>query len=1260
MSYKVSVLTPVFNVEDYLEQCLDSLVSQTLQEGEIEFIVVNDGSTDSSLEIIERYASRDSRFVVIDKANGGYGTAMNAALQKAKGEYIGILESDDFAEPETFEKLYKAASNHDVDLVKCNFFQHNGALGDFAKENYKQELCDQLFDVADPEWTKVIYATPAIWTGLYKRSFLEQYGIDFRETPGASFQDTGFVFKSWAAAERAFLIHDYLIHYRVNRAGSSVKADAKVFNVCEEWDSIMSFIDALPHRKASIIDFFQAQRLATYRWNYGRIARQYRREFLDRVRSDYKVAFAAGELNPARFSKGNWERLMTLLDDPDALFERDCRKWQLDAPLKVSVIVPVYNTAVYLPELIKSLKKQTLQSIEFILVDDGSSDGSYEVMEKTCKRDSRFRLFHKENGGVGSARNMGLFYAKGTYILFVDSDDLLPAEACENLYRSIKLNSADMAIGVMEEFSSIGKTVYPQTKRMSGMKEISPHDKDFIFTLTLCNKMLKKSIIEDADLGFLDYKIGEDAFFLACYLRYAEKIVGCPHLVYRYRKLLWFQGNTATNEISDASIDAYVDSHSRTGVRFLSNIDERATLLKGESRDVEADLVIADGEYFKENIANRMCGLFVDRYYRNVWRAEDPASLVLKLNAVMDEYWHQLRPIMQRNLQAYFNDIELDGEHFHSAAELIEKPLISVVLIADGASEEFIAKHLAALYRQCLPAFELLMKKQDFELLPLTYKNCLNIRIVPNSIESVGEYLEWTRAPYVNFLDGRVFHSNMSLKTMWRAACSSRADFVSFNTFAFDENEKLIEEPWCGTPFKKPFCEKPSLKHSVNRVDYLLCNKVFKTASLKTDAGLLNGTVKNLAARCYETLSFEKKQARSMFCFEPQARYLAHADSSEAAKLRKHGSVSYADKYQKKRKRLAFCDRVKRKIGRTFTKTDTVLFFTQRNGRRGLSENLRLIYEALDTPNKVVFSEPLPHSAEYENRLKEAIRRAKVIVTDDYCQWISKVRKRSGCKVLQVWHACGAFKKFGLDYPGAHIRNELNMHKGYSLVSVSSDFVRPVYARAFGIPVKKVEALGVPRTDLLLDHALMASKKDAALSKYPELRGKRVILYAPTFRQEGGHQIAWNPKVNWASLSEGLPNDSVILVNPHPLESRSLVLGHFANIIERPELTGLELSAVADCVVTDYSSIVFDFALMDKPFGFYCPDVRTVENDFYLNYPEDFEAPICEEPDSLLGLLQKLEQSTASSNAKFKEKYLGACDGNSTERIVAEINKWLG
>lgn len=309
----VSVLTPIYNVERYLPECLDSLKAQTLKN--IEFICINDGSTDGSLDILKRYADGDPRFVIIDKPNSGYGASMNRGLEIARGEYIGIVESDDVASPDMFKRLYSYAHRRRCDIVKSNYYEYDGETDTF------QDLLgwfpyNKVFDVrSQPVLT---YMLPAIWAAIYRRQMLEDAHIRFNETPGASFQDTSFVFRCWVASHRVELLRDAYLHYRVNRDESSVQSDKKVFEVCSEYALSNAFLHEDPQRIADFGKHFQVIKLGTYRWNYNRISETYQREFAERWAAEYREAESEGLLDEKMFEPADWTLIREMMDDPAA------------------------------------------------------------------------------------------------------------------------------------------------------------------------------------------------------------------------------------------------------------------------------------------------------------------------------------------------------------------------------------------------------------------------------------------------------------------------------------------------------------------------------------------------------------------------------------------------------------------------------------------------------------------------------------------------------------------------------------------------------------------------------------------------------------------------------------------------------------------------------------------------------------------------------------------------------------------------------
>ena len=276
---KVSVLIPVYNVERYLRQCLDSVIAQTLQD--IEILCINDGSTDQSRDILYAYAGEDGRIRVIDKENTGYGHSMNTGLLQARGEYIGIVESDDFAAPEMFAELYGMAKASNADMVKSNFYSYTEDGG--SRLTCSLNGCRMGVVAAASERRRLLGASPSIWSGIYRRAFLEQSRIRFLETPGASYQDTGFHLKCVLFAARIVLSERAFLHYRIDNGNSSVKNQGKIYCICEEYDEVWAMLqerqEGLWQEYAAGLSEAQYQ---GYLWNLHRIAMPAKYPFLKR------------------------------------------------------------------------------------------------------------------------------------------------------------------------------------------------------------------------------------------------------------------------------------------------------------------------------------------------------------------------------------------------------------------------------------------------------------------------------------------------------------------------------------------------------------------------------------------------------------------------------------------------------------------------------------------------------------------------------------------------------------------------------------------------------------------------------------------------------------------------------------------------------------------------------------------------------------------------------------------------------------------
>ena len=212
---KVSLIIPIYNVEKYLAGCLESLVNQSLKE--LEFICINDGSTDKSLEILNRYAAQDKRFIIISQENLGQGIARNKGLEVARGEYIGFVDSDDWVEPNTFEILYNKAKELDLDIVECNYYDEfeDGR----AERKWQTRLTtNKVFNWHNNK--QYLFTHPiATWNKLFKAELIKNHNLKF--SSGKSGEDQYFTISSRLFAKRALWLND-LLYYYVSRESSCV------------------------------------------------------------------------------------------------------------------------------------------------------------------------------------------------------------------------------------------------------------------------------------------------------------------------------------------------------------------------------------------------------------------------------------------------------------------------------------------------------------------------------------------------------------------------------------------------------------------------------------------------------------------------------------------------------------------------------------------------------------------------------------------------------------------------------------------------------------------------------------------------------------------------------------------------------------------------------------------------------------------------------------------------------------------------------
>lgn len=366
---KVSVVVPVYNVEQYIFQCLESLRRQTLKD--IEVICVNDGSTDNSAQIIQEFVSKDSRFRLIDKENEGYGKSMNIGIDAAIGEYIGILEPDDFALLSMYEDLYEVAHKEDLDFVKGDFFRFTTTSnGDmtllYNRLDKSKKFYNTLINPSQtPEITRFIINT---WSGIYRNEFIKKYNIRHNETPGASFQDNGFYWQTTVHAERAFFIDRPGYMNRRDNPNSSVKSKEKVYCMNEEMQYVQKLLEKDELIWKKFRTSFALRAFHNYIFTTHRISEEFKAEYVLSVQKILTDYLSLGMIDPILYNSTEWDQLQLLTKDPEKFLQKyvwsvkakkqQALKRQADAlqqleAIKQSRTYRVGRAVLYIPSLIK-------------------------------------------------------------------------------------------------------------------------------------------------------------------------------------------------------------------------------------------------------------------------------------------------------------------------------------------------------------------------------------------------------------------------------------------------------------------------------------------------------------------------------------------------------------------------------------------------------------------------------------------------------------------------------------------------------------------------------------------------------------------------------------------------------------------------------------------------------------------------------------------------------------------------------------------
>lgn len=613
---KVSVIIPIYNVEEYIEECLVSALHQTLKD--IEIICVNDGTPDDSMRIVKSYAAKDDRIVIVEKENGGLSSARNAGIKAANGEFVYFLDSDDYIQDNMLEVLYEECSTKDLDNIyfDAESFFENEELEQKHK-NYKDYYRrPSMFQevVSGPElfakMENLREFKPSACLQMIKRSLLTENGISFYE--GILHEDNLFSLQVIFAAKRTK--HMAVPFYKRRVREASIMTAGQEFRrsygyyicISEFYKFVKQFdfkdpeiIKAIRHRiyamqnnAAKTIQTITVEDIDEELVNYPletqveyaviirRLVkeRQLRKEKLDLLKESSKeamdkikssAAYRTGDIM-TKIPRKIYHFIKNIKDKGVVCtlygVKRKLAKEKHDLEPKktaVSVIIPMYNAEKYLRECLDRLLRQTLKSIEIICVNDGSTDGTADILAEYEKKDSRVKVVYQENQGAGPARNHGMEHAKGEYLLFLDADDIFHEKLCEEAYYKAKYDMADIVLfeafrfnvqsGEKEEMNWVLKE-----QLLPGKLPFSAKDtKQKMYQITTgCpwSKMFSRKFVEKYSLEFQNTKNANDVFFVRSALALAKRITVLKKRLVTYR---FNDGSNTQSGKSKAPVEFY-------------------------------------------------------------------------------------------------------------------------------------------------------------------------------------------------------------------------------------------------------------------------------------------------------------------------------------------------------------------------------------------------------------------------------------------------------------------------------------------------------------------------------------------------------------------------------------------------------------------------------------------------------------------------------------------------------------------------------
>lgn len=306
---KISIIIPVYNVEKYLEECLESIITQTLSD--IEILCINDGSIDNSPTILNKFAQKDNRVIIINKENGGYASAINTGIEIAKGDFLQIVESDDYCDSKMCEAMYSKISQTDADLITADFYFLNGNKTKICKFLRDEDAEIEEYSIQTHPYIISKQAYP--WKSLYRTSFIKENNIRMLQDGNGAYEDQPWNATILSLANKMLYINKPFYYYRLDANGSSTNnGSIRMINYIKRKAQTKDILEQNGVFTQEIKEYYSDSAVGGCLFFFKRISFEFKEEYYNKMKNFLKD-IADSTLTYKYFSKKNKKKLDNIL-----------------------------------------------------------------------------------------------------------------------------------------------------------------------------------------------------------------------------------------------------------------------------------------------------------------------------------------------------------------------------------------------------------------------------------------------------------------------------------------------------------------------------------------------------------------------------------------------------------------------------------------------------------------------------------------------------------------------------------------------------------------------------------------------------------------------------------------------------------------------------------------------------------------------------------------------------------------------------------